>query len=315
MNEFKLQATILFLAYNQQDFVVQAAQSCLDQQGGPFEIIFSDDCSTDATFTLLKTVIGQYKGPHQVVLRQNLSNLGIADHYNTLVKLAKCELLITAAGDDLSYPNRAQTLCDTWRASDSKLDLIASYAQSITYEGHKTEKLIKVDQLSRWKSAADWCAKRPYVVGATHAFTKRIWIKFGDIASDVSYEDQIITLRAMCLGGGITISQPMLDYRMGGISARLKTSDSQEKYSHFFKRYIRQRAVFMQVQSDLINAGHVQLWKGKVKRYLNRSFAALWLLENKFILNNFKIILKIFFDCGIFWTFRQIYILKFKLQK
>lgn len=182
-------ATILLLAYNQQNFVAQAAQSCLDQVGEPLEIILSDDGSTDDTFEILQKVARQYNGPHRVILRQNARNLGIADHYNTLIELATSQLLITAAGDDISYPERAQTLYKAWQDSGFKLDLIASYAQSVTHTGQATGKTIKVDQLADWKDAADWCAKRPYVVGATHAFTKRTWSEFGPISSDIPFED------------------------------------------------------------------------------------------------------------------------------
>ena len=301
------QATLLFLAYNQQDFVAQAARSCLDQQGEPLEIIFSDDRSTDNTFAILQDVVSNYHGPHQVAVRQNSRNLGIADHYNTLVKLAQGELLITAAGDDISYPQRAQTLVEAWRSSGCKLDLIASYAQSMTYEGQVTERPIKVDQLANWNGAADWCRKRPYVIGATHAFTKRIWTKFGDIASDIPYEDQVIALRAISMGGGITLETPLIDYRQGGISAKKLAQRPESKRAQIAKRYLRQQAVFRQIQRDLEQMKCSHLWSGKVRRYLLRSDAALWLLESQ---ASGTISLRRLFEeikrCGFFWTMRQI---------
>lgn len=301
------QATILFLAYNQQDFVAEAAHSCLAQQGEPLEIIFSDDCSTDNTFAILQDVVRSYSGPHQVTVRQNAHNLGIADHYNTLVKLAQGELLITAAGDDISYPHRAQTLLDAWRDSDCKLDLIASYASSITYQGQDTGQQVKVDQLSNWQGAADWCRKRPYVIGATHAFTKRIWLKFGDIASDIPYEDQVVALRALSMGGGVTLETSLIAYRQGGVSAKKALQSPDAKREHIFKRYSRQQAVFRQIQRDLEKMGCTQLWTGKVRRYLLRSDAALWLLESQASGSfNLRRLFVEFRRCGFFWMTRQI---------
>ncbi|MEY5029841.1 MAG: hypothetical protein RLZ63_2156 [Pseudomonadota bacterium] len=301
-------ATILFLAYNQQEFVAQAAQSCLAQVGEPLEIILSDDCSSDNTYAILQQVASQYSGPHRVIVRQNHKNLGIADHYNALVELAQGQLLITAAGDDISYPERAQTLYKAWQASACKLDLIASFGHSITHDGQPTGKTIKVDQLAKWKSAADWCAKRPYVVGATHAFTKRIWTAFGPIASDIPYEDQIVALRALCLGGAKTLELPLVDYRTGGVSAKVTGRSPEEKRQHIEKRYTRQKAVFLQVQKDLVRAGQAQLWKGKVKRYLDRSVAALWLLRKCSIdFQNLNKIREFGQQCGWLWLTRQIY--------
>ena len=303
-----MNTTILFLAYNQQDFVAQAVQSCFDQLGKPLEIILSDDCSTDNTYAILQKMASQYRGPHRVIVRQNHKNLGIADHYNTLVELAQGQLLITAAGDDISYPHRAQTLYAAWQESDFKLDLLASYAQSINLDGQATGNTIKVDQLAKWKDAADWCAKRPYVVGATHAFTKRIWSEFGSIASDIPYEDQIVTLRALCLGGAQTLKEALMDYRAGGVSSKGKGRSSEEKRQHIERRYTRQKAVFVQVQKDLVRAGRAQLWKGKVKQYLDRAIAALWLLQQKSItFESLSTIRALGSPCGWGWLIRQVY--------
>ncbi len=308
MQKFKPKVTILLLAYNQQNFVVQAARSCLDQEGEPIEIILSDDCSTDSTYSLLQQVASSYKGPHHVIVRRNAHNLGIADHYNSLVEIAHGQLMITAAGDDISYPHRAQTIYNAWQASNCKLDLIASYARSITHDGHFSGKQIKVDQLANWKSAADWCTKRPYVVGATHAFTKRIWSRFGGIASDIPYEDQIITLRALCLGGAQTLEEALVDYRMGGISSKGNVNNLDERRQIIYKRYSRQKSVFQQVRADLIQSGHENLWRGKVKRYFDRSLAALWLLQkNSYQLNDVRPIIKFASECGWLWFLRQAY--------
>jgi glycosyltransferase involved in cell wall biosynthesis len=302
-------ATILFLAYNQQDFVTQAAQSCLDQQCEPLEIILSDDCSEDCTFERLQQLAKSYAGPHRVLVRQNPHNLGIADHYNTLIGLASGDLLITAAGDDISSLHRAQALLEAWDASNGKLDLIASYAKSIALNGQDSGKIIQVDQLSHWTNAAQWCKKRPYVVGATHAFTKRIWAQFGSLASDIPYEDQIITLRALCMGGGLTLETPLISYRAGGVSAKKTTSDKASRLDAIAKRYARQLAVFNQVRLDLDRAGLASLWTGKVKRYWTRSHAALSLLRMRQQKQKIHALAlwKMVRQCGPLWTLRQFF--------
>ena len=128
-------ATLFLFAYNQANTVVAAAMSCLAQVCGPIEIVFSDDASTDETFAKLCQVAEQYKGPHTVRVRRNETNLGIAGHYNQAVAFAGSDLIIVAAGDDLSEPHRAQAVLDAWRASDGKLNLIASYATDMSKTG------------------------------------------------------------------------------------------------------------------------------------------------------------------------------------
>lgn len=303
----EIKVTIIFLAYNQQDFVADAARSCLEQQGDNIEIILSDDCSTDNTYSILQKIAIEYTGPHLIHLRKNPKNLGIANHFNTLVKLAQGQLLVTAAGDDISLPNRILKITNAWNLSNQRLDLIASHALSMSHSGLDTNKIIKVDQLSKWKNARSWCKKRPYVIGATHAFTKRMWENFGDLASNISYEDQVLSFRAICKGGGLTIEEPLIKYREGGLSASSPQISFKSKNSILLKKYTQQKAIFEQIKKDLDTIGLSNQWKGKVKRYHSRSITALYLL-NQPIKNSItkKELVSLILNSGLIWFLRHL---------
>jgi hypothetical protein len=58
------------------------------------------------------------------------------------------------------------------------------------------------------------------VIGASHAFTHRLWERFGPFQHDLVEEDQVNTLRAICAGGASTIDEPLVRYRRGGLSSR-----------------------------------------------------------------------------------------------
>ena len=98
------------LTYNQKNFVAAAVHAALNQQCDPLEIIFSDDASTDGTFNIIKDIVSNYTGPHYVKVIQNSHNLGINLHLECLVETAKSGLIIWAAGDDVSFPNRADQI-------------------------------------------------------------------------------------------------------------------------------------------------------------------------------------------------------------
>jgi glycosyltransferase involved in cell wall biosynthesis len=240
-----VRATVLFLAYNQAAFVEQAARSVLEQACEPLEILLSDDASTDGTFDILQRLADAYAGPHFVRARRNEHNVGIGDHYNRLVQEAAGELLVTAAGDDVSVPHRVARLLAAWDAHAQRPDLIASHLVDMTYDG-ALRSTIEVDDLTRWPDAAAWAEKRPYIVGAGHAFTKRLWNLFGPMSSDIVYEDQVITLRAILAGGGITVAEPLVHYRRGGASA-LHTFESTAAFLHR-TRLVNQRARAEQAQ-------------------------------------------------------------------
>ena len=77
-------ATLIMLTFRQQDFVRAAVESALAQTYEPLEIIISDDCSDDETFSIIESVVAEHRGPHQVSCYRNQVNLGLIEHVNLL---------------------------------------------------------------------------------------------------------------------------------------------------------------------------------------------------------------------------------------
>ncbi len=103
--------TFILFAYNQECFIRDAIEGALSQTYSPLEIILSDDCSTDSTFLIMKEMVTNYNGQHKIVINQNENNIGLCAHINRCVELSQGELLVGAAGDDVSLPER-------WRISN-----------------------------------------------------------------------------------------------------------------------------------------------------------------------------------------------------
>lgn len=271
--------SILLLVYNQRATVAQAVHACLAQTGQPVEIILSDDASSDGSWELMQSIAAQYQGPHRVVIRRNPVNLGIGEHYNQAIAASSGELLLTAAGDDISLPGRCNAVQTAWEAHGKRPDLIASHLIDMDVHGQDMG-VIRVADLSRWSSPAHWLAKRPYVVGAGHAFTRRMHDYFGPFAGDLAYEDQVLSLRACCMGAGITLPDAWVRYRRGGLSASDQARTTPQGFVAWCQRkHQRQRAVLTQVKHDLATAGHAALWGGKSRANLARSELALRLLD------------------------------------
>jgi glycosyltransferase involved in cell wall biosynthesis len=271
--------TLILLAYNQSEYLPAAIQACMDQIGEPIEILLSDDASTDGSYELMREMAALYRGPHDIVVRQNETNLGIGEHYNRVVAASRGELLVTAAGDDISAPSRVKTLLVAWDQAGHKPDLIASDVIDMDVTGVELGD-IHVADLSLWRSPDDWIAKRPYVIGASHAFTRRMHERFGPFRPDLSYEDQVMALRACCMGGGITVSQPLVRYRRGGISGLESSATTADGFLRWnARKHARQLALYAQIHQDLLTAGRPDLWRGKARRNHARSDLALRLLS------------------------------------
>jgi glycosyltransferase involved in cell wall biosynthesis len=291
-----LRATLILLAFNQEAFIREAALSCLAQDCEPIEIIFSDDASSDGTYAILEQVASEYLGPHQLVVRRNTSNLGIGGHYNLMCEVSRGLLLITAAGDDISEPHRVRRLLQAWDSQNGEPDLISSYLTRMGSDGAISDTL-KVDDLSLWRSPEQWLAKRPFVIGAAHAFTKRLHEEFGPFSSQLSFEDQVMSFRASCLGGGLTVAEPLVKYRDGGISSRVAIDSSPvNKHKILVRRHSQQIALYTQIYADLITANKESLFSQKYVWRLSRSVVFLEMLKAQSNGSRIKIVQKHLFE-------------------
>jgi glycosyltransferase involved in cell wall biosynthesis len=302
--------SVLFLAYNQERTVEAAARSVLEQDfAEPLEIIFSDDGSTDETFRILSKISSAYKGPNRVRARRNERNLGIGEHYNVLLAQSAGQLLITAAGDDISVCQRVRRLVQAWDATEGRVDLIASHLVDLDHED-QLGRIIEVDDLAQWHGADDWAQRRPYIVGAAHAFTRRLWDRFGMLDPKVVYEDQVITLRAILSGGAITVPEPLVYYRRGGASA-LHTFDDGEMFLRR-SRLLNERALVEQAQqlSDARAVGHESMIRVGLANSMAREQLIHVLLTESSMLQVFKA-MRVAKSVPLSWRWRKWFYLRY----
>jgi len=247
-------ASLLLLAFNQERYVEEAARSCLAQESEPLEIVFSDDASSDRTHEILESIAAEYRGSHRVVVRRNETNLGITGHYNRLVEESRGELLITAAADDTSHRDRAARLLAAWDATGGRADLISSHLVDLDAAGVE-HGVLKVDDLAASGSVEGWLRDRPFVIGAGHAFTRRMMRAFGPLDPAVHHEDQIMVFRALALGGAVTVDAALVRYRRGGASATPVRRSRAQIQAWRIRRLRQEIAEREQLERDAVVAG------------------------------------------------------------
>lgn len=212
--------SLLLIAYNQQSTIAAAVQSALAQTYASLEILISDDASQDGTFGVMQALVDGYCGDHAVRLFRNHTNLGIGAHISQLAQQASGELLVIAAGDDIALPERCERMAQAWIDSGRQLDLIACSLANLDADGEKTSGKITPSQLADYRTVQDWMRQPPYVIGAGQAWTKRLFDRFGPLASGVIAEDLVMVFRAICSGGAKTVDEILVHYRQGGISRK-----------------------------------------------------------------------------------------------
>lgn len=201
-------------AYNQEKFVAEAVEGALAQDCHPLQIILSDDHSTDSTYKIMCDVAASYRGPHEVVLHQCERNLGLIGHINKVMSMASGQLIVTAAGDDISVPSRCRQMLELWERGDRKSGSLYSSVAVIDAAGKFIKQAWSAPPSTSGLALLEaYLAREFTVMGASQCWTREVFERFGPLPDKLLAEDRAIAVRGILLGGVSYTDQPLVKYR------------------------------------------------------------------------------------------------------
>lgn len=121
--------------FNGEHFIEQSVCSVLDQTYGDFELVISDNASTDRTVKIIESVIA---GDDRARLVRNTDNRGAAWNYNEVYRLSRGELFRWHAHDDYLEPGLIEQLVDALDAEPDAV-LAHSWTRFVDHCGTTTE--------------------------------------------------------------------------------------------------------------------------------------------------------------------------------
>jgi glycosyltransferase involved in cell wall biosynthesis len=205
-------ATFALFAYNQEAFILQAVEGALAQTYEPLEIILSDDCSSDLTFQHMVRMAKSYNGPHRIIVRRNASNSGLASHLNKVIELSAGQIIVLAAGDDISYPTRTATSVKLLGMDRSFASVLVS-ADIIDVKGNITGEALLSHEEACVQDVRDLLDLKAKTLGAARAFRRDVWQSFPPLQPSCPTEDTPMLLRTLIVGKSVLSSNKELAYR------------------------------------------------------------------------------------------------------
>lgn len=201
-----MKATVIILAHRHERFIVEALTAIAMQTRPADEIIVIDDASPDKTPALIEAFVCEHPALPIRFLR-NPENLGVSGSYARAVAAARGDVIFTAAGDDVSKPERLERCLDY-------------LAMRPTAFGVITDAEI-IDEASRTVGRLDNCAgaNQPISLGlddlpsgehilrgrsscgATAVYRAAVFREFSPLRAGIYAEDDPAAFRAMLLGG------------------------------------------------------------------------------------------------------------------
>lgn len=212
--------TFALFAYNQEKYIREAVEGAFAQTYEPLEIILSDDCSTDRTFEIMREMVAEYRGTHKLTVRQSPTNRGLGLHIKDVVDLAQGEVIVVAAGDDVSLPHRTFELvasitrersafaASNYNSMDESGTILETNLQN-DYSGNYIWTVIDAPP-AHFASGAAAAYRIDFARGALNAAQKTL------IAGKLFNEDILFAAYAVALGefpSNVT-QAPLVNYRI-----------------------------------------------------------------------------------------------------
>jgi len=119
--------------YNGERYVAEALDCILAQSFTNFELIISDNASTDATQELCETYA---RRDDRIVYSRLPENLGAAPNYNRLVEMARGELFKWAAHDDRIKPSFLSRCIEAFESFETPPAIVHPKAEFIDQDGN-----------------------------------------------------------------------------------------------------------------------------------------------------------------------------------
>lgn len=273
--------TLALFSYNQEAYVQDAIKGAFSQTYSPLEIILSDDCSSDKTFEIMCEEARTYNGPHLIRLNKNEANLGLIDHVNKIFEISAGEIIVAAAGDDISLPDRTSIIVKEFFCCDFNVLLMHSKAIEIDLSGNLTGRILPSLDPLRQKSLHEVALASSLYLGGTGAWSKELYKKYGPLQYVNAYEDLTLGFRAYIEKGVKFIDSPLVKYRTGG-GITTSGGGGYLKYFHGRKKYLKlMAAVLQQRRDDYMLAGQqCHDIQDKINKELKAIIAALAIYQS-----------------------------------
>lgn len=215
MSDYPLVTFVVF-AYMQQEYIREAVLSAFAQSYHPLEILITDDCSSDDTFTIIKDAVNDYQGNHSVIINRNETNMGLAESINRAWDMTHGEFIVVQGGDDISMPERTTELVERWLSGDPRPDLVFSNVIFMNSDGATIKTQTEPCQVPSLDEIIDG---RFFIAGGmAAAYSRSIIDQTKRLNHRVVFEDNVLTFRALFGNGIVHVASPLVRYRSHGSS-------------------------------------------------------------------------------------------------
>jgi glycosyltransferase involved in cell wall biosynthesis len=275
--------TVVLICYNQEDFIADAIRAILNQDYPNTFLVISDDSSSDGTYDAAALVLAEENTGDRAKLYRTPRNLGLLGNFAFACSKADTDLIVIAAGDDISKPERVSVIQKAWATTGadvicSEFDVVDEHGQPVKYESTNTSGHYNSGPL--FKKDFQY-----FYAGATACYSKRILNEFFKVDYPHGSEDAGLLYFALFNNYTVyRIPQKLIYYRRHSGSMSQAGQDSiidQEVYSQKHAFRLLETLIFLK---HLTNKGNFRKsvdYKLLEKTIEHYTFRSRWIESSK----------------------------------
>ena len=221
-----MKISILIPLYNHEKFIKYTIESILNQSYKDFEILISDDNSTDQSLKVVESIKDE-----RIKIFKNDKNYGPAINFNKLIDKATGSYLMLLASDDALYENALSKYLDRVK-NNSNLALCYTWFQTIDEQNQEIDSFnMKVGNKNRNPDLYlhELFYSGNYLMGSGLFINKEIFKKTNKFNPFlIQTQDYELVTRLLCMGLKISvIEDKIIKYRIhsSNLSNNLNNSD------------------------------------------------------------------------------------------
>ncbi len=210
--------SVIFLSYKQEAYVREALRAVLTQDLPEYEVVIGDDASPDGTRRIIEEEVAAYRGRARIILLPPAPNVGVIRNFNRCVAASSGDILVAAAGDDVSHPTRLRRIAEFFRDhpgctahySNARVTDAAGEVLRPTWYHHQGVLLRSYGPgLNHLFQGVQFC-------GATASYRAKVLRDFPPMTGATGGEDAPLLIRSLLLGSAAVDSEILLDWRWHG---------------------------------------------------------------------------------------------------
>jgi glycosyltransferase involved in cell wall biosynthesis len=124
--------SVVIVSYNQKPFIAKAIEGAVSQEYKNFEVIVSDDGSTDGTTDVIAEWQSRY--PDRIIALLNKNNVGVTRNFNRALQACTGDFITFVGGDDVMLPGKIEAQV-RWFLKDDRRALCGHQIEFIDKHG------------------------------------------------------------------------------------------------------------------------------------------------------------------------------------